>query len=227
MGMITFRSRIADGTASPSEVAAFEQTQHRRQAAMDDAVAGAVDELIASRTRSSCWRRCGRRCIRSRKACARRDSPARTSKTIRPCLSAADSRGRCCRTTTGSSSSRRSTFARSLVYHLYTMQELNTPFPKCQQGATTCRRGSSRSRSTSTARSCSDTDGAQIQCRAAFFDLSLDGRWGGVISGDKSRLDFSPCACGHHGPAIGHESSATPTSRATTRSAARAPSTPT
>src|SRR3546814_3521438 len=37
---------------------------------------------------------------------------------------------------------------------------------------------------------------------AAFFDLSIDGRWGGVISGDRISIDFSPCPCGHKGPSI-------------------------
>jgi len=32
----------------------------------------------------------------------------------------------------------------------------------------------------------------EYEGRAAFFDLSLDGRWGGVISGDKISIDFSP-----------------------------------
>ena len=49
MGMITFRRRIADGTANPSEVAAFEQVSSERQVAMADAAAEAVDQLIASR----------------------------------------------------------------------------------------------------------------------------------------------------------------------------------
>ncbi len=38
--------------------------------------------------------------------------------------------------------------------------------------------------------------------RAAFFDLSLDGRWGGVISGDRIEIDFGPCACGNASPSI-------------------------
>ncbi|MET0365533.1 MAG: hypothetical protein ABW169_12855, partial [Sphingobium sp.] len=42
----------------------------------------------------------------------------------------------------------------------------------------------------------------EYEGRAAFFDLSLDGRWGGVISGDKVAIDFRPCACGHKGPTI-------------------------
>ena len=42
----------------------------------------------------------------------------------------------------------------------------------------------------------------EYEGRAAFFDLSIDGRWGGIISGDKICLDFSPCACGARGPSI-------------------------
>ncbi len=50
-------------------------------------------------------------------------------------------------------------------------------------------------------RCCRTTDG-EIEGRAAFFDLALDGRWGGVITGDKISLDLGPCACGNAGPII-------------------------
>jgi hypothetical protein len=42
----------------------------------------------------------------------------------------------------------------------------------------------------------------EIEGRAAFFDLSLDGRWGGIITGDKISIDFGPCACGQKGPTV-------------------------
>jgi hypothetical protein len=42
----------------------------------------------------------------------------------------------------------------------------------------------------------------EYEGRAAFFDLSLEGRWGGIISGDKVSIDFSPCACGSKGASI-------------------------
>ena len=35
--------------------------------------------------------------------------------------------------------------------------------------------------------------------------VSLDGRWGGVISGDRVDVSFARCGCGHHGPNIGQE----------------------
>ena len=47
-----------------------------------------------------------------------------------------------------------------------------------------------------------DAAGGEVQGRAGFFDLSLDGRWGGVISGDRIDLSFAPCACGAATPSI-------------------------
>ena len=50
-----------------------------------------------------------------------------------------------------------------------------------------------------------DASDGEIEARAAFFDLSLEGRWGGVISGDRVTVDFRACDCGHKGPTIGPE----------------------
>ena len=41
-----------------------------------------------------------------------------------------------------------------------------------------------------------------VEGRFAFLDLSIEGRWGGLITGDRVTADFSPCACGRSGPAI-------------------------
>jgi hypothetical protein len=45
----------------------------------------------------------------------------------------------------------------------------------------------------------------EIEGRAAFFDLSLEGRWGGVISGDKVRATWARCACGNASPSVNAE----------------------
>jgi len=37
------------------------------------------------------------------------------------------------------------------------------------------------------------------------MDLSIEGRWGGIISGDKVSVSFAKCACGHQGPTVGRE----------------------
>jgi hypothetical protein len=42
-----------------------------------------------------------------------------------------------------------------------------------------------------------------VEGRFGFVDLTYQGRWGGLISGDKVQLDFSPrCQCGRSGPTI-------------------------
>ena len=44
--------------------------------------------------------------------------------------------------------------------------------------------------------------GETVEGRAAFFDIATEGRWGGVISGDKLSVDFKTCDCGRSGPTI-------------------------
>src|SRR5207245_10242366 len=46
------------------------------------------------------------------------------------------------------------------------------------------------------------TVNGELEGRAAFFDLSREGRWGGVISGDKIRATWAPCACGNRSPSV-------------------------
>jgi hypothetical protein len=42
-----------------------------------------------------------------------------------------------------------------------------------------------------------------VEGRFAFVDLLYEGRWGGLITGDKVTADFKPrCPCGRHGPTL-------------------------
>jgi len=46
-------------------------------------------------------------------------------------------------------------------------------------------------------------ENGQVTGRFAFLDLMYEGRWGGLISGDKVTVDFSQrCPCGRHGPTV-------------------------
>jgi hypothetical protein len=47
--------------------------------------------------------------------------------------------------------------------------------------------------------------GGEVEGRAAFLDLSIAGRWGGIISGDKIHVRYGTCDCGHEGPTIGND----------------------
>lgn len=49
----------------------------------------------------------------------------------------------------------------------------------------------------------SDGEGGVVEGRFAFLDLAYEGRWGGLISGDKVQVDFADtCPCGRPGPTI-------------------------
>jgi hypothetical protein len=41
--------------------------------------------------------------------------------------------------------------------------------------------------------------------RLAFFDTTMDGRWGALVSGDRGTLQLGRCACGRRGPSLLHE----------------------
>jgi len=48
-----------------------------------------------------------------------------------------------------------------------------------------------------------DSAGSIIEGRFAFLDLLYEGRWGGVITGDRVQMDPAPlCPCGRSGPTL-------------------------
>ncbi len=47
-----------------------------------------------------------------------------------------------------------------------------------------------------------NADGGVVEGRFSFLDLSLEGRWGGLITGDRVRVNFSPCECGRSGISV-------------------------
>ena len=91
------------------------------------------------------------------------------------------------------------------LFQYYGMQEINTTMPRCSQGRyhvppwliplVLDQPGE---------KLVAPSDG-EVQGRAAFFDISLDGRWGGVISGDRINLRTGRCDCGHQGPTVGYD----------------------
>ncbi|QIX52661.1 hypothetical protein [Rhodococcus sp. DMU1] len=86
--------------------------------------------------------------------------------------------------------------------HYYSMQELNIRLPKCPAGRyhvpdeivlfVLDKPGEALA---------GESDGV-VQGRAAFFDTTVDGRWGGTISGDRITVDLGECPCGRSGDTI-------------------------
>jgi len=201
--MVVMRKKMADGSARPDEIADFEATSAGRQQVLDDAIILTAEAIIANRDKklmvSGLWsglyavakvvREKGYsakdfhpdNCIYVGGGLKRALLPDDYQQFVHETFNIPDNRN----------------------FQNYSMQELNSGMPKCREGGRyhvppwivpmiLNKQGDALV----------DHDHGEVEGRAAFFDLSLDGRWGGVITGDRISLDFSACACGNAGPSI-------------------------
>jgi len=202
--MIALRKAITDGTAKPAEIAEFEAESEMRQKALDAAQEGAVDDIISKRGErlyiTGMWGALHpfAEAVRARGYSAKDFHPENCvylGGGLKRAKLPPDYREFVYETFNLSPRN---------IYQMYGMQELGTSMPRCQEGQRyhvppwlVClplnKNGDALM---------PGVGEGQVEGRAAFFDLSMDGRWGGVISGDHIHVDFSPCACGNRSPSI-------------------------
>jgi len=201
--MVLLRKAIADGTALPGDIAAFEATSKEREAMFEQAYVTTAEALVAARSDKlhimGMW-----------------NALYMVAKLVREMgYSGADFHPDNSLYVGGGLKRAQlppdyqefvfSTFNIPGTRHFqnYSMQELNSGMPKCgagnryhvppwviplvldEEGEELVPGGAS-----------------EVEGRAAFVDLALDGRWNGVITGDKISLDYGPCACGNASPSI-------------------------
>ncbi|MBO9726504.1 MAG: hypothetical protein J7530_19205 [Novosphingobium sp.] len=201
--MVVIRKKIAEGTARPDEIAAFEETSAARGKAVADAIPATAQFIIENRHRklqlSGLWSGLWQVAKAVRDAgYSRADFVPDNSIYVGGGLKRAqlpDDYQDYVFDTFNIPEGRH--------FQNYSMQELNSGMPKCREGGRyhvppwivpvlLDKPGDNALDHTS----------GEMEGRAAFFDLSLDGRWGGVITGDRIWLDYGPCECGNHGPSI-------------------------
>jgi len=202
--MVVLRKQIADGTAKPSDIALYDKISAERQKAVDDAVGVTARAVIEARKDklhvSGLWAGLYNvaKAVRDMGYSAKDFNPENSIYVgggLKRAKLPEDYREFVYETFN---------IQPERLYQNYSMQELHTGMPRCQKGGRyhvspwlvpllLNKAGDALL----PIRDCEETEG-----RAAFFDLSLDGRWGGVISGDKICLDFSPCACGAKSPSV-------------------------
>ena len=201
--MVVLRKKIADGTASPSDIDDMEKTSAARQAQMEGAIEIAADALIAARADrlhvTGLWSGlyAVAKAVRDKGYSAKDFNPENSiyvggglKRAVLP-----DDYKEFCYATFNIQPERN--------YQNYSMQEFHSGMPRCQKGGR-------YHLPPWVVPMILDKDGDNLlpvqaeeyEGRAAFFDLSVDGRWGGVISGDKVSIDYRPCACGARSPSI-------------------------
>lgn len=202
--MVVLRKAIAEGTALPGDIAEFDASSKARQEAMDAAVGISAQRLVENRDKklmiAGMW-----------------NSLYHIAKAVRDLgFSGSDfNPDNCLYVGGGLKRAQLPADYQEFVHETfnipegrhfqnYSMQELNSGMPKCRE----CGRYHVPPwivpvmlNKEGDALATTDFDG-EIEGRAAFFDLSLDGRWGGVITGDKISLDFAPTGCSNKGPSI-------------------------
>jgi hypothetical protein len=205
--MVLLRKAIADGTARPADIAALEATSKERQEILDKALVVAAEALIAARKEklfvSGLWNALHQiaqvvrgmgysgvdfhpdNCIYVGGGLKRALLPPDYQQFVHETFNIPAHR----------------------TFQIYSMQELGSTMPRCREG----RRYHvppwivpmilNRDGDALIPQGEGEVEG---EGRAAFFDLSLDGRWGGVITGDRISLDLgaSACACGSASPTI-------------------------
>jgi hypothetical protein len=203
--MITLRRRIADGSARPAEIADFEALSATRQAAIDAGLKEAVDVLVENRglkfILNGMWAMLHQiaTAVRERGYSGKDFNPDNllvVAGGLKGAVLPPDYKEFVLGTF--NVDPRR-------LYHFYSMQEINSPLPLCSAKRYHIppwvmllpldREGDKLE----------PLSEGQVEGRAAFFDITLDGRWGGVISGDHIHADFGRCACGRQGPTVGME----------------------
>lgn len=203
--MVVMRKKMADGTARPEEIADFDATSKERQETLDRAIEIAAEAIIENREKklmvSGLWSGlyAVAKAVRDRGYSAKdfdADNCIYVGGGLKRAQLPADYQEFV-----------HQTFNIPADRHFqnYSMQELNSGMPKCREGGRyhvppwmvpliLNKEGD--------ALQLVEPGATEVEGRAAFFDLSLDGRWGGIITGDKITIDYSPCACGNAGASI-------------------------
>jgi hypothetical protein len=202
--MIALRKAIADGTAKPGEVAEYEAESTARQKTIDEAIMKSADAVIAARGDrimvSGMWGVIHpvAQEVRNRGYSAKDFHPQNAiylAGGLKRAVLPSDYREFVFDTFN---------IKPPFIYHMYGMQEIQTAMPRCQEGGRY---------HVPPWLICLPLDKAgehllpgvgsgTVEGRAAFFDLSVDGRWGGIISGDHIQIDYGQCACGARSPSI-------------------------
>ena len=84
----------------------------------------------------------------------------------------------------------------------YGMTELTTQFAKCRHGRYHCPATVVLLMLDKAGEQLLDTSAGIVEGRGGFFDIVTGGHWGGVISGDRLKVDFGSCQCGRRSPSV-------------------------
>lgn len=203
--MIVLRRKIADGTARPSELTAFEQLATKRAAEMADSSEKSVDALIEARTRPIMISGMFGQLYPIAEAVRAKGLSGKDFHSGNTMFVAGGLKGAVLPENYREYILETFNVTEERMYHMYSMREINSTFPLCSAERYHISPWVIMLPLDVSGENLLDAGGGDVEARAAFMDLSIEGRWGGIISGDKIGVSFARCACGHQGPTVARE----------------------
>ncbi len=203
--MITLRRKLADGTARPNEIAEFERIAAQRGADMEAAAKKAVDAVIEARDVPLLATGMFATLYQIAEGIRAKGHGGDDFDPNNAMMVAGGLKGAALPENYREFVLETFNVTEERLYHAYSMREINATFPLCHHGRYHVSPWVIMLPLDSTGEHLLDVDAEEIEARAAFFDASIEGRWGGVISGDRVSVSFGKCGCGHQGPTIGRE----------------------
>jgi hypothetical protein len=200
--MVVMRKKIADGTASPAEIAYYEEEATRRERAVTSVAEQAADAAIANRHRKLHITGLFGPMYKVAAILRERGYSGKDFQENTTFISGGLKR---VQVPDNYQEIIFDTFniAPERICHSYGMQECNTTAPRCSHGRYHLAPWVMLLLLDESGEELIELPRlGEVEGRAAFFDLSMDGRWGGVISGDKIRATLEPCGCGRRSPSI-------------------------
>jgi hypothetical protein len=204
--MISLRRKVADGSATPSEVTAFEEISAGRQAGVEQSRDAIAEAFIANRHRKlfsggySAVLYALAETVRAKGYSGKDFNPENVM------MVAGGLKGAKLPANYKEYIFETFNVQPHHIFDVYSMQEINSQFPRCAAGRYHIPAWAMLLVLNESGEELLDTSGGgEIEGRAAFFDISVDARWGGIISGDKVKAHYGKCACGSHGPTVAQE----------------------
>ncbi|SPM34619.1 Phenylacetate-coenzyme A ligase PaaK, adenylate-forming domain family [Mycobacterium rhizamassiliense] len=203
--MITLRRKLTEGTARPNEIADFERIATQRAADMDTSAKKAVDAVIEARALPLLAAGMFATLYQIAEGIRAKGHGGDDFNPNNAMMVAGGLKGTVLPENYREYILETFNVAEERLYHAYSMREINAVFPLCHGGRYHVSPWVMMLPLDSAGEQLVDPGTGEIEARAAFFDASIEGRWGGVISGDRINISFAKCRCGHQGPTIDRE----------------------
>ena len=203
--IITLRRKLADGTARPNEIAEFERIATQRASDMDTSANKAIDAVIEARDLPLLATGMFATLYQIAEGIRAKGHGGTDFNPNNAMMVAGGLKGAVLPENYREYVLETFNVPEERLYHAYSMREINATFPLCHAGRYHISPWVIMLPLDTTGEQLLDTECGEIEARAAFFDTSIEGRWGGVISGDKVSVSLGACGCGHQGPTVGRD----------------------